>query len=672
VPIRQDGWGEVEEFFAVFLEEPAGGATLASAWEAESTVLIADDDPGAPPEPQGPPPAPHSVFAFAADHYEVNEGAGQVVIPVYRTGDTSAAVEVTYRLGGNTGADGLATAGDDYTDVSGTLSFAPGEATKTITVPILDDQVAEPNETISFGLTHISPGGSTGFPNYGQINILDDNSPGVLTLARREHLVSEGAGTLTVTVDRLGSLAGAVSVSYSTAQPPLPAAVIGQYDDYPVATPGADYTHVTGTLTFADGQSSASFTVPILQDGIEEYAEPFEIRLVDPTGGATFASPSAAFGSARITDDEPANHTPVVSDDTAATPANRPVVIHVLANDTDADGDSLTIAPFPNAGPIPLQPTALAAAPVSVATSSPPAHGTAVVERNGNDDPTDDRIRYTPNPGFTGTDTFRYLVSDGRPNGYAMATVTITVGGGGGDGGPISLTVNGTDGDDLIVVAPRGRASPKDRPGSRVEVFLNGQSHGVGAWPAGVFVNAGGGNDRVRVIGSVRVPVSVDCGAGDDVLAGGLGSDMLYGGDGDDRLLAGGGHDLLAGGSGADRLLGGAGEDLLIAGLPPFNPVTNDVIGALRAMTGRWGSNGLTYAARLASVTTPNSTLFPFGTTVLNTQATASDGAVDILSGQTGGDVFFADTTPGTGTPADRLVRRFSSETVLPALPLSQ
>ncbi|HET7843836.1 MAG TPA: Ig-like domain-containing protein [Xanthomonadales bacterium] len=89
------------------------------------------------------------------------------------------------------------------------------------------------------------------------------------------------------------------------------------------------------------------------------------------------------------------NRGPAANPDSATTPRDTAVTIAVLANDTDPDGDALSIT--------------------SVTT---PANGTAVA--------TGTSIAYTPRAGFTGTDTFSYTVSDGR-GGTATATVTVTV-----------------------------------------------------------------------------------------------------------------------------------------------------------------------------------------------------------------------------------------------------
>lgn len=93
------------------------------------------------------------------------------------------------------------------------------------------------------------------------------------------------------------------------------------------------------------------------------------------------------------------NLAPVAADDTAATQNGTPVVIAVLANDTDADGDTL-----------------------SVSAAGPASSGIVAVNPNGT-------VTYTPDAGFSGTDTFTYTVSDGA-GGFDSAVVSVNVAGG--------------------------------------------------------------------------------------------------------------------------------------------------------------------------------------------------------------------------------------------------
>jgi hypothetical protein len=93
------------------------------------------------------------------------------------------------------------------------------------------------------------------------------------------------------------------------------------------------------------------------------------------------------------------NSAPTATDDTASANADTPVVISVLNNDSDPDGNnSLTIDSI----------------------TKQPSSGTATINKN------DGTITYTPNSGFTGTDTFEYSISDGN-GGTDTAKVTVTV-----------------------------------------------------------------------------------------------------------------------------------------------------------------------------------------------------------------------------------------------------
>jgi len=97
------------------------------------------------------------------------------------------------------------------------------------------------------------------------------------------------------------------------------------------------------------------------------------------------------------------NADPVADNDTATTDEDIPVLIDVLGNDSDIDGDTL-----------------------NVDSVTDPAHGSVV--NNGID------VNYTPDPYFNGIDTFTYTVSDGN-GGTATATVTVNVNPAGG--GPV-------------------------------------------------------------------------------------------------------------------------------------------------------------------------------------------------------------------------------------------
>ena len=208
----------------------------------------------------------------------------------------------------------------------------------------------------------------------------------------------------------------------------------------------------------------------------------------------------------------PVNDAPVANPDAAATAPGAPVTVLVLENDSDVDGDVLS---------------------VTGVTASP--DGTVAIGPDGGS------VIFTPNPGFTGETVIGYTISDGQ-GGFASSTVTITVGDMPAPG--LDGFVQGSDGDDLIDAAYTG-----DPQGDRIDA---GDALLPGQGPQDDIVLAGDGNDTVYA------------GAGDDLVFGDGGDDLIYGGDGDDVLIGGAGDDTLSGGAGADLLFGGAGNDLFI------------------------------------------------------------------------------------------------------------
>jgi Calx-beta domain len=77
-------------------------------------------------------------------------------------------------------ADGGATAGSDYQAVGGTLTFAPGETSKTITVPVNGDRLPEPNETFFVNLGNAT--NATIADGQGVGTIADDDAEPALTI----------------------------------------------------------------------------------------------------------------------------------------------------------------------------------------------------------------------------------------------------------------------------------------------------------------------------------------------------------------------------------------------------------------------------------------------------------------------------------------------------------
>ena len=92
-------------------------------------------------------------------------------LTVLRKGSTSGSASVNYAT-----ADGSATAGTDYSSLSGTLSFSDGEASNTITIPILNSPDVEPDKTFTVALSNPSSGYSLGAISQATVTIVDDDA----------------------------------------------------------------------------------------------------------------------------------------------------------------------------------------------------------------------------------------------------------------------------------------------------------------------------------------------------------------------------------------------------------------------------------------------------------------------------------------------------------------
>ncbi|MBC3883456.1 hypothetical protein H8K35_18860, partial [Undibacterium sp. LX40W] len=341
---------------------------------------------------------------------EVNEAAGTITYTVSLSAASAAAVSVNYST-----ANGTAIAGSDYTAASGSLTFTPGETTKTITVAIsndtpavyegaenfqvnlssatnatiatgsvtttIRDDVAGPGGdddrpvvssvsspivseggnldfTVSLSSTSTKPttvtvtpgsgsailGTDTGAQQYSvdggaswntlsgntvsvpagvssfQVRVVtisdglvEDNETITLSAATAQNNsvvtgtgtitdvavptvsvsgpaeVNEAAGTVTYTVTLSAASTAAVSVNYGT--------------NNGTAVAGSDYTATGGTLTFAPGETSKTFTVAISNDtpAVYEGAETYQVNLTAATN-ATIATSSV---TTTIRDDVP-------------------------------------------------------------------------------------------------------------------------------------------------------------------------------------------------------------------------------------------------------------------------------------------------------------------------------------------------------------------------------
>ncbi len=223
------------------------------------------------------------TIQFSVAAYNTREQDGAAIITVTRTGGSSGAATVRYAT-----SDGTATASSDYTATSGTISFADSDQqSKTFTVPIINDTVNEPTETLNLTLSNVTGSATLGSPATATLMILDDDA--VPTLAINDVSQTEGntsTTAFTFMVMLSGSTSQSVTVNYATANG--------------TATAGSDYTATSGTLTFAPGETSKQITVQATGDTQNEPDETFFVNLTN----ATNATLARAQGTGTIRNDD--------------------------------------------------------------------------------------------------------------------------------------------------------------------------------------------------------------------------------------------------------------------------------------------------------------------------------------------------------------------------------
>jgi hypothetical protein len=266
VPILDHGVTSGSVNFGVSLSDAVGTAL---GTPASASVTINDNDM-----------ASGGQIQFSSATYQTYQDAGSVTITINRVDGASGATSVTY-----TTTDGTAQAGTDYTQTSGTLNWADGDAAaKSFTVPIIDHGVT--SGSVYFGVTFLTISGlaTIGTPASATVTITDNDMPpaGVLQFSASTYQTYEDAGTASITVSRTGGSNGTVSVAYATGGG--------------TAKAGTDYTATSGTLTWADGDATAKIiAVPIIDRKITS-ATPgtFNVTLSAPTGDATLGTPNPA------------------------------------------------------------------------------------------------------------------------------------------------------------------------------------------------------------------------------------------------------------------------------------------------------------------------------------------------------------------------------------------
>ena len=199
------------------------------------------------------------------------------------------------------------------------------------------------------------------------------------------------------------------------------------------------------------------------------------------------------------------------------------------------------------------------------------------------------------------------------------------------------FVINGTSGDDVIEFTPGSGAD-------EIVAKLNGSVVGIFSGADQLSAYGLAGNDRIHVAGSIHVAAWLYGGEGDDELQGGAGDDVLLAGTGNDKLHGKNGRDMLVGGPGVDDLVGNAGDDILIGGYVDFG-LAVPLQAAIDAIMAEWSSVARDFTTRQANLIdgsgSPDRLNGEFF--LVRDETVFDDGDPDKITGSSGKDWSFAD-----------------------------
>ena len=207
-----------------------------------------------------------ATSTVSAESVIVDEGAGYAEFVVRLSGPSAETLSVGYRtLSGS--ANPI-----DYNAVNSTLGFAPGETVKSVRVGLSDDTVVEGNET--FYLELFKPANASANLAIGTgtvtATILDNDGAAGMPVLKVSSLVIDeisGVAVFVISLDRLST--SPVNVNYATE----------------AGTAGtADFEAARGTAVFASGERVKTVRVPVIDDGLAEGNEQFDLVLSNPVG----------------------------------------------------------------------------------------------------------------------------------------------------------------------------------------------------------------------------------------------------------------------------------------------------------------------------------------------------------------------------------------------------
>ncbi|WP_231582729.1 Calx-beta domain-containing protein [Pedobacter sp. BMA] len=307
IPVKQDNITENSENVTVDLVSTTSTLVTITPTAADKTATITIHDA-------------NTASVSISTTPTVNESAGTATFSVTLNNAVQNAFSVNYAT-----ADGTAIAGSDYTSTTGTLNFpanSPAGTVLTFTVPILNDNIAEPNEIFTATLSGIT-GGTVVISNATATATIADNDAATVSIAAGISGSENGTvnGTFTVTLSNPSSTDTQIT-----------------YNVGGTATEGDDYTAITRTITIPAGATTGTITIPVRTDNLVEGTETVVINLVSTNSAIATVSPTPANQTATINISDNTTATVTVAATTnAAEPSTNGLFTFTLTNPSTSD-----------------------------------------------------------------------------------------------------------------------------------------------------------------------------------------------------------------------------------------------------------------------------------------------------------------------------------------------
>ncbi|MAC52789.1 MAG: hypothetical protein CME31_09620 [Gimesia sp.] len=245
IVITDDEYTEMTETLLINLFNLQTTRPFVILADSQSVLTIENDD----------------IANFSVNNITVNESSGSAVIQVTLDHPVSSTVTFDYAT-----ADDSALNASDYFGKSGTLTFLAGQQTKYVSIPILNDNLVEGDESFLFNLTNLQANGyDVEFLSEQALITIQDNDQASISIS--DISVDENAGTALLTVELSTPVETAFTVDYATAEQS--------------ALDTLDFIATSGTLTFDSGEQSKTIAVSLVNTDLVESDETFLINLFD-------------------------------------------------------------------------------------------------------------------------------------------------------------------------------------------------------------------------------------------------------------------------------------------------------------------------------------------------------------------------------------------------------